>query len=774
LRELNILPDPRYSDEQWRILEALLEILPAAVAELKLVFQARMQADYVEIALRALQALGPASEPTDLALAFDYRLQHILIDEFQDTSFAQHELLERLTAGWQPGDGRTLFCVGDPMQSIYRFRQAEVGLFIQQEGLTNVPLTPLRLEANFRSEPAIVSWVNGVFPDVLPKRSDVEQGAVEYSPSVPVRKREGFVQVHPLVNADRQIEALKVVDIVRDTLEQDRDGTIAILVSTRGRVDAIARELTRANIEFQAVEIERLYERPVVQDLMALTRALVHLADRTAWLSVLRAPWCGLCLADLHAIATYDAPTLDAALQAAVRGEIELTADGKARVARTYAVLSAALDERGRWPLRTWIERAWNALGGAATAVRAQDLDDAEAYFQRLEKLDVAGDLEDVARLEEHLAELFARPRLLETSNVEVMTIHAAKGLEFDTVILPSLDATMRNEDRELLRWTRLPGEGIVLAPIKADGSDPDPIYRWIERLERRRVLLERGRLLYVAATRAKRQLHLLGNVAARMRDEEVKISEPREGSMLQMLWHAVAAEFEAAKEDAAIPNPTSFAPPPQQLRRIPLDWAPPVAPAPLSAPPMTLVDAETVRPPFDWVTQTGRHIGTLVHRELDRALRTGSWPTLNDRDRLEAELAELGVPAARCADAAVRVVEALERMKADSRGRWLLGLTGEIAEVESELALTGVVQGRIVQGVIDRTFIDAQGTRWIVDFKTSTHEGGGLEKFLNEEVVRYTPQLRRYADLMRLWRPAERIRIALYFPLLGAWREID
>lgn len=776
LLDVNVLPDPRYSDEQWRILEALLEILPAAVAELQLVFQSRMQADYVEIALRALQALGPATEPTDLALAFDYRLQHILIDEFQDTSFAQHELLERLTAGWQPEDGRTLFCVGDPMQSIYRFRQAEVGLFIQlqQQGLSNVPLTPLRLEANFRSEPAIVSWVNSVFPDVLPKRSDVEQGAVEYSPSVAVRKREGIVKVHPLVNADRQIEALKIVDIVRDTLEQDRDSTIAILVSTRSRVDAIARELTRANIEFQAVEIEPLYERPVVQDLIALTRALVHLADRTAWLSVLRAPWCGLRLADLHAIAKYPAPTIEAALQAAVQGQIDLSPDGQARVARTNAVLAAALDERGRWPLRTWVERAWNALGGAATAVRAQDLEDAETYFQRLEGLDVAGDLEDVARLEEHLAELFARPRLLETSNVEVMTIHAAKGLEFDTVILPSLDATIPYEDRELLRWTRLPGEGIVLAPIKAEGSDPDPIYRWIERLERRRALLERGRLLYVAATRAKKQLHLLGNVTARQDDDEVRLSDPREGSMLRMLWPAVAADFEAVKSEAEMPSRTSLSPPPQQLRRLPLDWSQPAAPAPLVAKAMPLVDAETVRPVFDWVTQTGRHVGTLVHRELDRALRTGTWPTRGDCGRLEAELAELGVPPARCADAAVRVVEALGKMQSDERGRWLLGLTGEIADVESELALTGIVQGRIVQGVIDRTFVDTEGTRWIVDFKTSTHEGGGLEKFLDEEVIRYTPQLKRYADLMRLWRPAERIRMALYFPLLGAWREIN
>lgn len=776
LADLKTLPDPVYADDQWRILESLLGVLPAAVVELQLVFQSRLQADYTEIALRALQALGSEDEPTDLALAFDYRLQHLLVDEFQDTSFAQLDLLERLTAGWQPGDGRTLFCVGDPMQSIYRFRQAEVGLFIQlqQGGLANVPLTALRLEANFRSEPAIVSWVNEVFPSVLAKRSDAEQGAVAYSASVATRSREGSINVHPLVNADREMEAAKVADIVRGTLELDRDSTIAILVSTRTRVDAIARELTRSGIDFQAVEIERLYDRPLVQDLTALTRALVHIADRTAWLAVLRAPWCGLQLPDLHAIATHSTLTIDEALQAAANGEIATLSDeGRTRAARTYAVMSAALAERGRSSLRVWVERAWNALAGAATAARPQDLEDAEAYFRRLEQLDSAGDLEDVARLEQQLAQLYARPRILEKSSVEVMTIHAAKGLEFDTVILPGLDQGMRNEDRELLRWTRIAGVhgGIVLAPIKSEGSEPDPIYRWIDALEHRRVQLERGRLLYVAATRAKKHLHLLGNVGAKVRDGEIQLSDPKKGSMLRMLWPALAPHFEAAAPEAGVPSMTHIDQPPQRLRRLPLAWQQPTAASAIIARTFEVVDAEAERPIFDWVTQTGRHVGTLVHRELDRSARAGSAPTEQDRSRLETELAELGVPSARCSDAASRVIAAIARMHADTRGRWLLGLTNEIRELESELALTGIVAGQLVQGVIDRTFIDDEGTRWIVDFKTSTHEGGGLEAFLDEEVTRYRPQLHRYAQLMKQWRPGQPLKMALYFPLLGAWR---
>ena len=123
------LPEPEYSDIQWEALEALVRVLPAAAAQLNLVFWERNQTDYIQLAQQAVAAFGSAEEPTELALRLDYRISHILIDEFQDTSRAQFQLLERLTGGWTGTDGRTLFAVGDPMQSIYRFRQAEVALF---------------------------------------------------------------------------------------------------------------------------------------------------------------------------------------------------------------------------------------------------------------------------------------------------------------------------------------------------------------------------------------------------------------------------------------------------------------------------------------------------------------------------------------------------------------------------------------------------------------------------------------------------------------------
>jgi ATP-dependent exoDNAse (exonuclease V) beta subunit len=186
LQDLRALPPVAYDPTQWAFIEALAALLPLALAQLELTFRRYGAADFTQLAQGAIQALGEPDAPTDLALALDYRIQHLLIDEFQDTSFTQFELLRRLIAGWQPGDGRTLFAVGDPMQSIYRFREAEVALFLRARhgGVAGLALTPLTLQVNFRSQGALVQWVNNVFEQVLPQREDERSGAVSFTLSV--------------------------------------------------------------------------------------------------------------------------------------------------------------------------------------------------------------------------------------------------------------------------------------------------------------------------------------------------------------------------------------------------------------------------------------------------------------------------------------------------------------------------------------------------------------------------------------------------------------
>jgi ATP-dependent exoDNAse (exonuclease V) beta subunit len=274
-------------------------------------------------------------------------------------------------------------------------------------------------------------------------------------------------------------------------------------------------------------------------------------------------------LADLHALAARDgAATVNELLIRSMQpdSDVALSDDGRARLRRTYPILRSALENRARHSLRDWVEKTWSALAGPATLTSSQDLEDAEAYFERLDKIEVAGDLLDLARLEEQLENLYARPRRSGKARVDVMTIHKAKGLEFDTVILPGLQRWMRAEDRELLRWSRVAGlpEGIVFAPVKAQGADADPIYRWIELLEKERAERERGRLLYVAATRAKRDLHLIGAVALKETPEGTEVQPPRSGSMLQMLWQ---------RRSRRLPGPRSRGAPMRSPRSIPA-WA--------------------------------------------------------------------------------------------------------------------------------------------------------------------------------------------------------
>jgi hypothetical protein len=173
-------------------------------------------------------------------------------------------------------------------------------------------------------------------------------------------------------------------------------------------------------------------------------------------------------------------------------------------------------------------------------------------------------------------------------------------------------------------------------------------------------------------------------------------------------------------------------------------------------------------------VQETARHIGTVVHAALQSFAQAPALPGARRiderRDFYREQLRRQGVPAQDLPEATARVLEALTRAVGDERGRWIL--SRDHREASSELALTGLAGGRLTNIVIDRCFVDGEGTRWVIDFKTSVHEGGGLEEFIDSEVQRYRGQLATYAALARGLGP-QPVRAGLYFPLLGVFREI-
>ncbi len=787
LAAVRALPPARYADEQWEILRALFELLPLAVAQLRLVFQERGQVDFTEVAHAALRALGEAEAPTDLALTLDYRIHHLLVDEFQDTSFSQYELLKGLTAGWEHGDGRTLFVVGDPMQSIYRFREADVGLYLRalRAGIGGVKLVPLNLSVNFRSQAGIVDWVNRTFARVLPETGDVATGAVAYSPSQAHNPpgAGAAVQVHPLFDADAEIEAVEVAALVQAARARRTDARIAILVRARNHLAHILPALRRAGLRYRAIEIERLGHRPVVQDLLALTRALLHPADRVAWLAILRAPWCGLTLADLHALCG-ERP--DAALWELLSDETQvevMSPDGRTRARALREVMQTALAERRRMPLRRWVEGVWLALGGPACVDRT-DLADALVALDLLDGLERGGDLPDFAAFEQRVAGLYALPDVTADESLQVMTIHKAKGLEFDTVIVPGLGRRPPSDTERLLMWIERPSAAphgeLLLAPIRESGSDGDPIYLYLKGIDQKKGRHEDGRLLYVAATRAQHELHLIGHVTVSEKNGEASVSTPAANTLLHRLWPIVAPEFQARLAARGVVSATAGDGTADPRRALPIQrlvagWSlPPPPPDVAWAAGVDELEPEQEPVEFLWAGDTARHVGTVVHRGLRAIAESGldGWDAERvaaRQPRVRTVLAHLGVPAAELDAAAARVTTALTRTLGDARGRWILD-AGQ-RDARNEFALTGVSDGRTVSVIIDRSFVDTDGTRWIIDYKAGAHEGPDLDAFLDREQERYRVQLERYAALMR-GLDARPIRLGLYFPLLGGWRE--
>ncbi|MFL6571782.1 MAG: UvrD-helicase domain-containing protein [Burkholderiales bacterium] len=749
---LQEMPPERYTDYQWEVLEAILRLLPHAAAHLKVVFGERGEADFTEVAQGAVRALGRPEAPTDLLLALDYRVKHILVDEFQDTSISQWELLTLLTSGWTAGDGRTLFLVGDPMQSIYRFREAQVALFLlaREKGLGSVKLEAITLSTNFRSQKNLIAFFNASFSRILPQEADAASGAVPYSPAAPHpdKKTLGGEAATWHALPEREAEAQRVVELVRET--KDR---AAILVRKRDALADIVPALKAAGIRFRAIEIEHLGEKQVVQDLYALTRALSHLGDRIAWLAVLRAPWVGLSLHDLHEIAARDR-----------RATIWELIQENERLDKFRAILRPAIASRGRGSLRERVEGVWLALGGPACVASTTDLEDAEIYLDELESLELAGELEHLAALDESLRQLYALPDLEATDDdLQIMTIHKAKGLEFGTVIVPGLDKGPGRSDTPLFLF-RERSSGVLLAPMRESGAEEDLAYRYLRNLEVEAEDLEAARLLYVAATRAENRLHLL---ACTKCDDDGLPRAPAPRSLLARAWPLAEAHYaRMVPEQLAMDFMHAPRAPFTTLARLALDVDEvPLPPGARWAAPPEESGEERIE--FSWAGETARHVGTVVHRWLQRiaedelrgwdAARVSSLKKSFARD-----LQRRGVPAAQLERSAESVALALRNTLSDERGCWILG-PHVLARSEYRMRVH-TPQGRRTY-VMDRVLRDRDARLWVVDFKTSRHEGAAVEAFLDQERIRYAAQLEAYAAALG---GASR---GLYFPLHAGWR---
>lgn len=781
LNGVRMLPPENFSDEQWEVLLALFNVLPLAVTEMRRLFAERGVADHIEVALAADRALGKADDPGEMALLLDYQINHLLVDEMQDTSIAQYRMLVKLVEGWRQGDGRTLFCVGDPMQSIYRFRDAEVGQFLvaRNQGIGGVELRALLIRQNFRSGENLVHWFNETFPRMMPASDDISVGAIAYADSVAVGEHagEGRTEIHPVFGSSPLLEADAGVGVVRECLDGAEQETTAVLVRSRSHLPMLLAGLRRARIEYHAVEIDKLTDLPEIIDILALTRALCHFGDRIAWLGLLRGPWVGLKWQDMYGIVKDDAHgTVWGLLQR--EDLISRLGDGsRSRVNQFVRTMKPHLSANATQSLRDRVEAAWFALGGPAILTSAEEVEYIYRFLDVLERYESAGTLADIADLESRLDEERVSNSAAQGCRLQVLTMHRAKGLEFDHVILYGLGRIPSISRKSVLSWLNVPGDdeagNMIISPIGPKSVlESDPLHRFIEFSEREKNNHEQDRLLYVACTRAKRSLHLIGHVEFTADG----IRPPRAGSLLHRIWPSVHSAFEDRfrAESGSIDGEDREMLVEPTLRRFSDPWTLPDAPE-LPAHPQSSAASGRSREQqieFDWVGSSARHAGTLVHRWLQKAADGDLELESDNLARLRA-ISErwsdrLGVPSAEIGEVCDRVDMALRGILNDPKGLWCV-----YGEGRAELPVTGIVDGRVESVLIDRVRIDDDGVHWIIDYKTSAHEGGDLDSFLDQEEERYRAQLEKYARLYESLAGTP-VRVALYFPLLQRFREVS
>ncbi|MGI9286897.1 MAG: 3'-5' exonuclease, partial [Pseudomonadales bacterium] len=360
---------------------------------------------------------------------------------------------------------------------------------------------------------------------------------------------------------------------------------------------------------------------------------------------------------------------------------------------------------------------------------------------------------------------------------VQIMTIHKAKGLEFDTVLLPSLHQRSQGDATELLNW---------FDPVDDDGQSPlliglnnqnkseqKTLYSYIRFLKRRQQELESARLLYVACTRAAKRLYLFSGVK-----EQVKTGEllPAGGTGLaRLIWPAIRDNIQVLDDADAKPESRP------EINIKELTRASQVKPLPPASESGLLTSFRGSE--FDNDPQTAAQgnrlekiVGTVVHRNLEQLVRDQQhgWSgaaLAGMRTRWQTQLRQLGVSAEDLSMALDVVNQAINNALTDPNAAWIFDADQHDSAVE--LALAVQTNSGTKHYIIDRTFVCNDGTRWIVDYKTvlddSVEDPAG---FLEQKARLYQEQLNTYKRAFQQV-GEEKIKTGVYFPIQQLFTEL-
>jgi ATP-dependent helicase/nuclease subunit A len=788
LKNCRTLPTELFTLQEVDAVQDLILLLSAAWGVYDDFCRQRRVLDFIAVEEAALELLT-VENPGELLLHLDWRLRHVLVDEFQDTSDNQKELLCRLLSGWTAGDGRTLTVVGDPKQSIYGWRKARLDLFLESRlGLTceegrTLPLMPLSLTTNFRATPALITWVNRVFGDTV-MADPYLTGGLKFAEAFPSPSAEGGEVPCLALFADadkyeaRAREARWLAGRITATLPNLPAGeSLAILLFARTHLAIYLAALQEAGLVPRVREGLKLTDSRVVEHLHNLARALVRPQDDVAWAATLTGPWTEPDLTVLAACAQADEEVWPEKIQSFATSPVS-----PGELTHLAQMLLAARERLGREPLAETVERflndsaawtniaAWEgALGVACARTYLNLLADSEEGLPETTFLKADFALEGAYQPPDPRAE---------DSPVEVLTVHGAKGLEFHTVFLPFLDwEPLKMEGNlpppfllEEIPRTKAHVLGLA-PPAWQKGSDSS--YRLVKDLKKERLLAEARRVFYVAVTRARAQLFLSGVLPTR----QGAWTPPKKDSPLYWLWQHYRRENltpgsmfweEPYLKVESFPDsgPARRAQP--QLRSLPQPWSfvPEPPPYRLSFPsqsadkPAEVVPAPEV-PGGDGNNLAARARGEVTHRLLQSQARGDQLP---EQPGVAAALVSFGVPRETAQNLAPEILREVDACLDDPFLKELLAPASAVSEwgLEDQPA-----PGTIRRGRLDLLAFDGRHW-WLVDFKSSRPRSGeSWEDFLGREQEKYRPQLLAYREMtarVKGLSSPEDIRLALYF----------
>jgi len=779
LQAARVFPDLTPDAHEKARIDIIEACLALAQGELRALFAQRGFVDLVELGFGATRSLGTDELPTDLIIALDYSIKHVLVDEFQDTSVTQADFLHSLVREWMPGEDRSAFAVGDPMQSIYGFREAEVGLFYlaEREGMgrlidqsqRSIVLRPAKLETNFRSHALLVDWVNKVFAQAAKREVDLATGLVSYSPAASIKREERLgshlgASVHLFQSPQRashelREESLFVAETARRLVQTEPNDEVAILLRNRTQAPILLSALRDQGIDYQGSELDRLADEPAVRDMLTLARAIAKPRDRLANFSLLRSPVVGLSLASLLKLARLTGS--GASLAAAIKSqpfESALAPVERDAVQRCLPLLHNLRAQYQKESPRPLLERAWIMIGFAAVHGEHRARKSVEALLALIEAQGI--NWIDFEALDRSIADLYAPS--LSDSKLIVMTIHQAKGLEFDHVLVPFISRLPRADERPSMRWHQTP-EGLLAATRHGSGQDGS-LYDWLAHEHKARARAETERVLYVAVTRARKSLCLTATLpdhAIELHKGRPRLTDsaaPKADALLAPIWEAVRTEAKLHLADDRAVTADAYTSERPKLERLRPGWAwqpeSPLVEIKLDTAmiPMASDHSETPTPSGHepWTPSPPIMVGNAVHEAL-------RWLAEHSSDMApEARIHEIEPVVRRSlmqgtSDASLekrllpQAIRHISRALQHKDCQWILG---KRESGQSEASFSAYLSGRLVNVRVDRTFVE-DGIRYIIDYKTARPRSKeSRTDFRARQIAEHEGQLARYARI--------------------------